>query len=116
MFVLDASAMVALFDSYDPLLELWFRADRGELCLAFPAMAMVEAGERADIGRTAWDPLLWSASMKVLPLGEVAAKELGAWSGSLATRQAVWESEGTGWPVLTRDPRQYAADAHIFAL
>jgi hypothetical protein len=52
--------MFALFDLYEPLRELWFRADGGEISLAFPATAMVEAGERAGISSTAWGPLLWS--------------------------------------------------------
>jgi hypothetical protein len=116
MFVLDASAMVALFDSYEPLRELWFRADSGEITLGFPAAAIVEAGERAGISPTAWDPVLWSTSMLVLPLGEAAAKRLGAWTGSHAARHAVWESNATGWPVLTCEPDQYGAGAHLYAV
>jgi hypothetical protein len=116
MFVLDASAMVALFNSYDPLLDLWFRADNGELALVFPAAAMVEAADRAGISPTAWDPVLWSTSMCVLPLGEAAGKRLGACTGSLAARQAVWESVATGWPVLTREPELYGAGSHVYAV
>ncbi|MEV0134738.1 hypothetical protein AB0H83_40545 [Dactylosporangium sp. NPDC050688] len=113
MFVLDASAIVALFDAYDPLLELWSRADCGEMPLGFPVGAMIEASERAGIRSTAWDPLLWSTSMLVLPLGEAAAKQLGVQTGSLAARHAVWESAATGWPVLTREPDLYGAGAHL---
>jgi hypothetical protein len=116
MFVLDASAMVALFDSYEPLRELWFRADSGEIALAFPASAMLEAGDRAGISSTAWDPLLWSTSMLVLPLGEAAAKQLGTRTGSHAARHAVWESNATGWPVLTCEPDQYGAGVHLYSV
>lgn len=116
MFVLDASAIVALFNAYEPVLDLWFRADSGEIVLAFPAVAMMEAGELAGIGSTAWDPVLWAPSLRVLPLGETAAKHLGAWIGSFATRHAVWESEATGWPVLTREPHRYGAGTHVYAV
>ncbi|MDG6100641.1 hypothetical protein Daura_03145 [Dactylosporangium aurantiacum] len=116
MFVLDASAIVALFDSYDPVLELWSHADCDELLLAFPVAAMIEAGERAEISATAWDPLLWSTSMRVLPIGEVAAKHLGTQIGSLAARHAVWESAATGWPVLTCEPDLYGAGVHVHAI
>lgn len=116
MFVLDASAIVAMFDAYEPLMNLWFRADRGDFPLAFPAAAIVEADDQAGIRPTAWEPVLWSPSMKVLPLDEAAATTVSAWSGSLAVRQAIWESEATGWPVLTCDPGQYAAEAYVLAV
>ena len=53
----SGNTMVALFDSDEPLRELWFRADSGEISLGFPAAAMVEAAAGRNRS-TGWDPLL----------------------------------------------------------
>ncbi len=116
MLVFDASAIVALFDAYTPVYNVWRTADRGLSALAFPSAAMVEAGRRAAISETAWDPVLWSPSISVLPLGEAAATQLGAWTGSLAMGHTIWESRATGWPVLTCIPEDYGDGVEIFAV
>lgn len=116
MLVFDASAMVALFDAYKPVYNVWRNADRGHAVVAFPAAAMVEAGRQSEISETAWDPVLWSATVSVLPLGEAAATQIGTWSGSLAVRHAIWESRATGWPVLTRVPEQYDDTVPVIAV
>jgi hypothetical protein len=84
MLVFDESAMVALLAAYKPIYGIWDSADRGHVVVAFPAAALHDASREAEAGRTAWDPLLWSATVHVLPLGESAAKQIGCWAGSLA--------------------------------
>ncbi len=118
MIVFDESALVALFSGYLPIYRLWASADRGHVVVAFPAAAMAEAGRQAEVSESAWDALLWSATVKVLPLGQAAATRIGSWSGSgsLAARHTVWESRATGWPVLTCVPDQYGSDVRLVSM
>jgi hypothetical protein len=114
MLVFDESAMVALLDGYMPIYRIWASADRGHVVVAFPTAAMIAASHAADVSETAWDSLLWSASVRVRPLDEAAARHIGSWTGSVATRHVVWESRAIGWPVLTCTPDQYGPDVpHI---
>jgi hypothetical protein len=43
VFVLDASALIALFGAYGPVYEMLKAADAGESQLVFPAAAIAEA-------------------------------------------------------------------------
>jgi hypothetical protein len=116
MLVFDESAMVALFAGYRPIYRIWEAADRGRAVVAFPTAAMAEAGCQADLSQTAWDPLLWSSAVHVLPLGEAAAKQIGSWPGALAAKHVVWESRATGWPVLTCAPDRYGPDVSLISV
>ncbi|MEV4517326.1 hypothetical protein AB0K00_51280 [Dactylosporangium sp. NPDC049525] len=116
MFVFDDSALVALFAAYMPVYRLWERADRGQAVVGFPAAAMAAAGHQADVSPTAWDPLLWSVTVSVLPFGEEAAKQVGSWTGSLAAKHVIWESRATGWPVLTCAPEQYGPGVRLLSV
>jgi len=42
VFVLDATALVALFDAYEPVFALWRRADAEQVALGIPATSIVE--------------------------------------------------------------------------
>ncbi|GGM70651.1 hypothetical protein ACFFX1_28790 [Dactylosporangium sucinum] len=114
MFILDASALAALFNSYDPVFQVWLKADRDDLMIGFPAAAMVEASDRIGARPGDWELLLLSAGVVVLPLDQTAAAAIGTWRGSVAACQAVWESRATGWPVLTCDPKQYEPGEHVY--
>lgn len=116
MFVLDATALVALLDAYEPVFALWRRADAEQVALGIPATSIVEAGERAAVSASAWEPLLWSPTITVLPFGEAAAVQLGTWSGTLAARHSMWESTHLGWPILTRDGALYAPGAQVLVI
>lgn len=107
MLVFDATALTALVDAHPPVWTWWKRADDGRVTLGFPATAVVEAGETAEVTANEWSALLWPQTVEVLPLGESAAVEIGRWSGTLAARQALWEARALGWTILTRDPRLY---------
>ena len=116
MFVLDATALVALFDAYEPIFALWRRADAEQVALGIPAASIVEASERAEIRASAWEPFLWSPTITVLPIGEAAAVQLGTWSGTLAARHSLWEATQLGWPILTRDGQLYAPDSKVLVV
>jgi hypothetical protein len=116
VFILDATALAALIDSYEPMFAVWHRADAEQVALGIPATSVVEAAEHTGIAASAWDAILWSPTITVLPLGQAAAVHLGTWSGTLAARHSLWESMQLGWPILTRDDRLYAPDAHVLKI
>jgi hypothetical protein len=114
MFVFDASALIALFDSYEPVFSLWRRANQNRALIGFPAVAMVEASDRIGIVDREWEALLLAEGVVVLPLAETASRQLGSWNGTVAARNAMWESQMIGWPVITCDPKQYESDVLIY--
>ena len=107
MFVLDSTALDALLEAHPLIWAWWNRADSGAVTLAFPAAAIVEAGGTSGVSPGEWSTLLWPETVKVLPLDESAAVEIGTWPGSIAARRAFWEARALGWTILTRDPRLY---------
>jgi hypothetical protein len=102
VYVLDATALISLLDSYLPVTEFWHRADGGQLDLGVPVAALVEAADALGARPSAWDVLLWPPRVQVLPLGETVAKEIGGIRGTFGTRHAAWEARRLGWTVLTR--------------
>lgn len=116
MFVFDASALDALIDSYGPAYALWSRADEGEITIAVPATAVWEVGRSRGIGTVGWEPILFPATILVLPLTETCAVETGAWTGWLAACHVLWESRNLGWPVVTRRRDMYGADAKVLGI
>lgn len=116
MFVLDATALVAVIDGSQPAYRIWERADNEELTIAIPALAILDAGEQRQVDRGAWDAILWSPTVEVLPLGQTGAVEIGVWRGVLHARHALWEAERLGWPVLTADPGLYGPQARVLAV
>jgi hypothetical protein len=113
VFVLDATTLGALFDAYPPVFDLWELADRGELTLAVPALAIVTVKRGHVVRRADWDAVLWPTRVEVLPLTETVAVEIGEWTGELHARHALWEARQMGWPILTRDAGLYAAGADL---
>jgi hypothetical protein len=111
VLVFDATALSALIDSYRPVLTRWASANDGTEIIAIPALAIVEVAGTRGVGATAWDAILWPPLVRVLPLGESAAKEIGGWSGPLAARHALWEAQALGCAILTRDAGLYQAGA-----
>jgi hypothetical protein len=107
VLVFDATALAALFDAYPPVWALWRTADQGLGQVAVPALAIVEAGTAVEAPASAWDPILWSRSITVLPLTERAAVETSAWQGTFGARHARWEARALGCPLITRQPELY---------
>ncbi|MER7280473.1 hypothetical protein ABT369_39150 [Dactylosporangium sp. NPDC000244] len=108
MLVFDATALAALFDAYQPVWALWRTADQDLGHVGFPALAIVEAGGEVGAPASAWDSILWSKSVTVLPLSERAAVEISAWSGTFGARHALWEALALDCPLITRRPELYA--------
>ncbi|WP_344509337.1 hypothetical protein [Dactylosporangium maewongense] len=108
MLVFDATALAALFDAYPPIWALWHRADHGHTQLGLPVAAIIEAGQMVEASVSAWEFILQSTGVTVLPLMERAAVEISAWSGvSLAARQSMWEAQALNCPLVTRDASLY---------
>ena len=117
MFIFDATALVALLDSYKPVVRVWRRADSERIMLGIPAVAIVEASDQVETTSTGtWTAFLWSPTIAVLPLGESAAVQIGTWPGTPAARHSLWESDHLGWMVLTRDAKLYSDDARVLEL
>jgi hypothetical protein len=107
VLVFDATALAALFDAYPPVWALWRTADQDLGRIGIPTLTIVEAGTAVDAPAYAWDSILWSHSVKVLPLGERAAVEISAWQGTFGARHALWEARALNCPLITRQPDLY---------
>jgi hypothetical protein len=107
--VFDTSAIVALFQG-EPGPVRWWRLADDELSgvkIAFPVGAMLDAARESGIRSSAWDGPLWPPQVRVLPLDETAAKEIGDQPGQLGVRHVQWEAAQLGWPILTSTPGAY---------
>jgi hypothetical protein len=107
VLVFDATAIASVFSSYGPTWALWKRANDGRLDLVFPVCAIVEAAGQAKVRKSAWDLILWPPSIKVMPLEQSVAVEIGEWSGTFGARHALWEAMAMECPIVTRDPSLY---------
>ena len=75
--------------------------------VTFPTGAMLDAARLLGIRPSAWDAVLWSTRVRVVPLSEVVAKEIGDQAGSVGVRHALWEARQLGWPIVTADVAAY---------
>lgn len=111
--VLDTSVVLALLDADLQVLSVWHRADAGSLMGAVPAGVILDVSRARRVTAGEWAPLLWSETISVPALSETVATEIGAWSGDLGVRHALWESRSLGWPILTRQSGGYGPDADL---
>jgi hypothetical protein len=109
--VLDASALVALFDAYDPIYRLWNRADEGARLLIVPAGAVADANGALKASHEAWAAVLAPRDVVATALSEHIAIEIGPWPGSLAARHAVYEARAARAILVTRTPDEYEVGA-----
>jgi hypothetical protein len=105
--VLDASALLALFDAYDPIYRLWIRADRGELLLIVPAVAIADANRALEASHGAWFTVLAPRDVVTTALSDHVAIDIGPWPGELAARHVVYEAQAVRGIVVTRTPDAY---------
>lgn len=105
--ILDASAIVALFESHPKLNELFDGAEQGRLNLLLPTTAIADAERKLRAGPGGWEPVLLTGGVRSLPLAEHTAIEVGQWPGDLAVRHAAHEAEALRAAVVTRKPGAY---------
>ena len=106
-YVLDPSAIVALFDAHGPLLRMLAQAEAGYIKLILPAVAIAEANRKLQADRPAWEPILLSGGLEAFPLSENAAIEIGSRAGDLATNQVLHEVRTLDGVAVTREPQIY---------
>lgn len=105
--ILDASALIALFDAHDTVYRLWGRADRGELLLIVPAGAIVEANETLQTTESAWSVLLYPRDVIPTALSTSVAIEIATWAGTVGRRHVTYEALAVAGIVVTRNPDDY---------
>ena len=106
--VLDASALVALFDAEPTAMAYFNLAAAGTRWLILPTAAIADAGQQLQAPAEAWAGILLEEFAEVAPLTESIATEVGSWQGSVTTRHVIYEAREYGSPVLTRTPEHYS--------
>ncbi len=112
--VLDASALIALFQGHPKLGEWLGWAEHGRVSLLLPAACIAEAERVVQAGPRGWEAILLTPGLHSLPLVEHEAIEVGRWPGTLGARHAVYEAWSLRSVVLTSDARAY--DGMLVAL
>ncbi|MBB2946820.1 putative nucleic acid-binding protein [Actinoplanes lutulentus] len=119
--VLDASALVELFQGHPRLLELLGGAADGDFSIAVPAVAVAEAQAVLAVTGSAWSAILGRTGVTELPLSADAAVDVGdiarprllhhpvhsALIGPIMVGQVIWETKQMGAVVVTRVPEAY---------
>jgi len=105
--ILDASAIVALFNGHPELSRLLDLAGQGSMSILLPTTAIADAEAVIHHGTGGWEPILLSSGVGSLPLAEHAAIEIGCWPGELAVRHAVHEADALRAAVVTTEPGLY---------
>ncbi len=107
-WVLDHTALVALFDGSPVPFGLWTDAEQGRATAIFPAAALAEAAHLASTRESAWEALLREVpGVLVTSLSEPTALASAHMPGPLVVRQVVWEAQASGGVIVTRAPWQY---------
>lgn len=105
--ILDASAIVALFNGHPELDRLLDLAEKGWVNLLLPTTAIADAEAVVQHGTQGWEPILLTGGVRSLPLAEHTAIEIGSWPGELAVRHAVHEADALRAAVVTTEPGLY---------
>jgi len=105
-YVVDASALIALFRGHQDVFRLFEDAEAGRVQMVFPAAAIAEANTYIQAGQGAWDPLLLGR-VTCVPLSEHIATTIGPWPGGLAVRHVVYEARAVLGDVVTLEPDRY---------
>ena len=112
--VLDASALITLFDGNLDVLNMLTDAESGDVFLLMPALAIAEAELVLRAGARLWEPFLLFRGVRSLELTEHTAIEsanLAAENPSpvspLMIAQAVYEAQNVNGVVVTQTPAAY---------
>jgi predicted nucleic acid-binding protein len=108
--VLDASAIIALYQAHPPVFHLLTQAHDGELTIAVPAVALAEANITIRASNNDWEAVLLTGGFTVLPLAQHVAIEISELTGDLATRHVVHEARSIQGLVVTCEPELYAGN------
>jgi predicted nucleic acid-binding protein len=106
-WVLDSSAIQALFAGHEKLFSMVEAADEGRGELYLPAVSVADAEAAVRAGRPRWRTLLGSHGIQVLGLDVDSAIDIGGSWGSLECRQTAREARALGAVVLTLNPAAY---------
>ena len=112
--VFDHTAIIAYFQGDRRLFEFWQQADRGELTLVMPAVAVAEANNVIGATSDAWRPVLDPGQVIVTPLDQSTAIETGPSIGSVVVRHVLYEARSTQGVIVTSSPWQYPAGVPIW--
>jgi len=104
-FVLDSSAVVALFDANPRVMTIWRWANLGENVVAIPATVLVHASQVADIAPSAWEAILYP--LTVMPLDSASALGVLESPERLDIAHTAWEADLMRATVVTRHPASY---------
>jgi hypothetical protein len=108
--VLDASALLTLFDGNPAVMRLLDDAEFGEVFLLMPAVAIAETESVIRAGARLWEPFLLFPGVRGLELTEHTAIESGRLMhrAPLMVAQVVYEAQAMNAVVVTRIPQAYA--------
>ena len=108
--VLDASALLTLFDGNPAVMRLLDDAELGEVFLLMPAVAIAEAESVIRAGVRLWEPFLLFPGVRALELTEHTAIESGRLMNRapLMVAEVVYEAQAMNAVVVTRIPEAYA--------
>jgi hypothetical protein len=105
--ILDASALVRLFDGHPQLLRMLDDAEAGRVFLLLPTAAIAQAQRALRAESRLWDPFLLFAGVRALELTEHTAIEAGLLEGPIAVTQGVYEARMMNAAVVTAMPQAY---------
>ncbi|MFI6228706.1 hypothetical protein ACIBCR_15495 [Micromonospora echinospora] len=105
--ILDASAIVALFDAHPPVFDLLTRSQDGDLTMVMPAAAVADANAKIRASFDSWQPVLLTAGVTITPLDSHIAIEICEMPGDLATKHVVYEARVMRAVVVTCNPGMY---------
>ncbi|GLW35002.1 hypothetical protein [Actinoplanes regularis] len=121
LLVLDASALVELVQGHPELMGLVDRAYYGDVILAVPALAVLEAQVAARVAPNLWDHIFGLPGVRDLdlsvriaaPIGDLAAPRLErnplhtSLMGEQMAAQIAYEAIQMRAPIVTRIPSLY---------
>lgn len=111
VWVLDHTALIALFAAHQRVYDLWLLADSGMETLVFPSAAVAEASHHLGVDDNAWRALLMATGVEVAALDQSTAIGSGRMAGTLVVRQVMYEARQTLGVIVTAAPWQYPPDA-----
>ncbi len=105
--ILDASAMVRLFDGHPMLMRMLIDAEQGNVFLLLPAAGIAQAQRVVQARADLWSQFLMFTGVRALELTEHTAIEAGLLDGDISVTQVVFEARTMNALVVTAVPEAY---------